>query len=111
MDWQGRPRRGDRPAAAREASASLETRHLLRDGAMRVGAKDRAERASRGRPRRDRRREETLLRALLPLQRVFDAADGQAPILDGVNQFLERRGLQVVLAAADEDAVAARFDR
>ena len=61
-------------------------------------------------PGHRRRREEPLLRALLPLQRVLDAPVRQPAVLHGVDQRFERRRLLVVASAADQHAVAARFD-
>jgi hypothetical protein len=53
------------------------------------------------------RREEAFFRAQLALERVLDAAERQPIGFDGVDERLERRRLRVVIAAADEDAVAA----
>jgi len=68
-------------------------------------------RAARKRPRRNRRGEEPFLGALLPPQRVLDAGDTQPVVFNGMDERLERGRLRVVIAAADERAVAAGFNR
>ena len=55
--------------------------------------------------------EEPLLRAPLPLERVLDAGERQPILFDRVDERLERGRLRVVIAAADQDAVAAGLDR
>ncbi len=108
--------RDDGEAVARRERARLEHHseagHLVGDGAMLVAA-ERAAAApcpSSGRGA-SRRGEEALLGALLALQRVLDARERQALLFDRVDQRLERRRLRVVVAAADQDAVAAGLDR
>src|SRR5262245_19631701 len=74
---------------------------------MLVGANREANRTSRQRPPGNLRGEEALLHPLMALQRVVDARKPQASVFDGMDDGFERCGLRVVVAAADEDAVAA----
>src|SRR5262245_8936449 len=78
---------------------------------MLVTPESRAQGTDRGRPRRDGRRKKPLLRPLLALQRVLDARQWQAFLFDRVDERFERGGLRIVIAAADERAVAAGLDR
>src|SRR5262245_62658722 len=78
---------------------------------MLVTPEGRSQGTGRGRPRRDSRRKKPLLRPLLALQRVFDARQWQAFLFDRVDERFERRGLRIVIAAADERAVATGLDR
>ena len=78
--WRARRRRCGRPAAARAASACGydEPRHLGGDGLVLVAAENGAQGRAGGGPR-PRRREEALLDAAVPRQRVLDALQRQRP--------------------------------
>ena len=111
--WRARRRRGGRRLRGRAACSITRSAPSRRrsPGARRGRAPGAAPCASCGRAA-TWAAEKPLLGALLPrAARRRPAASGSRSLFDGVDERLERGGLRVVVAAADQHAVAAGLDR